>query len=44
VSRLKQKRLRFPVLLRFPQILASRVDDIFGAFERAIAEFGYPSA
>ena len=43
-SRLKEKRLRFPVLLRFPQILASRVGDIFGAFERAITEFGYGNA
>ena len=36
VSRLKRKKMRFPVLLRFPQILASRVGQIFGSFDRAI--------
>jgi arginine decarboxylase len=41
VGRLREKRLRFPVLLRFPQMLASRVNEIFGAFERAIREFNY---
>ncbi|MHC5009961.1 MAG: biosynthetic arginine decarboxylase [Planctomycetota bacterium] len=41
ISRLRRRKLRFPVLLRFPQILAQRVDDIFGAFGSAIAEFHY---
>jgi arginine decarboxylase len=41
VSRLKRKKMRFPVLLRFPQILASRVGQIFGSFGRAITEFNY---
>ncbi len=42
VSRLKRRRVRFPALLRFPQILHARVEEIFGAFERAIEEYGYP--
>src|SRR5688500_4317859 len=44
VARLKEKRLRFPVLLRCPQMLGSRVNEIFSAFERAISEFNYPGA
>jgi arginine decarboxylase len=44
VPRLRRKKLRFPILLRFPQILASRVEELFTAFERAIAEFNYANA
>ncbi len=39
--RLKRRRVRFPALVRFPQILAARVGEIFDAFERAIREFDY---
>ncbi len=39
--RLKRRKVRFPALLRFPQILAARVDEVFDAFNRAIEEFGY---
>jgi len=42
VQRLKRRKLRFPALLRFQQILASRVDEVFGAFRRAVEEFHYP--
>jgi arginine decarboxylase len=38
---LKRRRLRFPMLMRFPQMLTTRVNDIFGAFTHAIEEFGY---
>jgi len=44
VPRLKAKKARFPVLVRFPQILANRVHEIFGAFGKAILEFGYSGA
>ncbi len=42
VPRLKRRKLRFPLLLRFPQILHSRVRQIFDAFNGAIREFNYP--
>ncbi len=41
LGRLKRRRARLPVLLRFPQILASRVHEIFDAFDGAIREFQY---
>ena len=41
ISRLKRRKLRFPLLLRFPQILASRVNELFDAFDSAIEEFHY---
>ncbi len=41
---LQRRKLRCPLLLRFPQILRSRLDEIFDAFQRAIDEFEYPGA
>jgi len=40
--RLKRRKVRFPALVRFPQILEARVQAIFAAFDRAIEEFDYP--
>ena len=37
----KSRDLEFPVLLRFPQILEDRIDEITGAFMGAIEEFDY---
>lgn len=37
----ESKDLEFPVLLRFPQILEDRINEINGAFNSAIAEFCY---
>jgi len=37
----KSKDLEFPVLLRFPQMLEDRIDEITGAFLGAIDEFAY---
>ena len=37
----KSKDLEFPVLLRFPQILENRIDEITGAFLGSISEFSY---
>ena len=41
VGRLRKKKLRFPMLLRFPQMLSSRVRELWDAFGKAIAEYGY---
>ncbi len=41
MNSLKRKKLRFPVLLRFPQILEDRVKQIADAFSAASVEFEY---
>jgi arginine decarboxylase len=41
VGRLRKKKVRFPALLRFPQILADRVHELFDAFDKAITEYAY---
>lgn len=41
LSRLRQRKVRFPMLLRFPQMLSSRVNDLFDSFDKAIAEYSY---
>jgi arginine decarboxylase len=41
VPRLRKRGGRFPILLRFPQILSSRVNELFDAFDKAIGEYGY---
>lgn len=38
----RSRDLEFPVLLRFPQILEDRINEITGAFLGAIEEFSYP--
>ena len=38
---LKQRGLRTPMLLRFSDILASRVQGLCDAFNKAISEYGY---
>lgn len=44
VMDLRQRGLRTPLLVRFSDILASRVKGICGAFNRAISEYGYKGA
>ncbi|MDJ0974611.1 MAG: biosynthetic arginine decarboxylase [Planctomycetota bacterium] len=44
LGRLKRRKVRFPFVLRFPQMLGARVNEIFDAFDHAIREFGYPQA
>jgi arginine decarboxylase len=44
VQDLEQRGLRKPLLVRFSDILAARVEGIAKAFERAIAEYGYRGA
>jgi arginine decarboxylase len=39
---LKRRGLRTPLLVRFSDILASRVKGLIGAFDRAIGEYDYP--
>jgi arginine decarboxylase len=41
LARLRKKKVRFPMLLRFPQMLSSRVRELWDAFDKAIAEYGY---
>jgi arginine decarboxylase len=41
VPRLRKRGGRFPILLRFPQILSNRVNELFDAFDKAIGEYGY---
>jgi arginine decarboxylase len=41
IPRLRRRKSRFPLLLRFPQILSTRVRELFEAFEKSIAEYGY---
>ena len=42
VSDLRRRGLRFPMLIRFSDILASRVERLARAFQRAIDEYRYP--
>ena len=35
LARLRKRKMRFPMLLRFPQILTNRVNELFDAFENA---------
>ena len=41
IEQLRQSGLTTPVLLRFPDILKSRVDALFNAFGQAIEKSGY---
>ncbi len=41
VDRLVRKKIGFPVLLRFPQILSHRVDELHESFNDAISRYGY---
>ncbi len=41
IEEAKARGLRFPVLIRFQDILRHRVESINRAFQRSIAEFGY---
>ncbi|MFO0934844.1 MAG: arginine decarboxylase, partial [Planctomycetota bacterium] len=41
LARLRKRKMRFPMLLRFPQILTNRVNELFDAFEKSIAEYSY---
>jgi arginine decarboxylase len=41
LSRLRKRKMRFPLLLRFPQILSNRVNELFDAFDKSIAEYSY---
>ncbi len=41
VGGLKRRKVRFPCILRFPQMLEGQVQALFGAFDSAIKEFEY---
>jgi arginine decarboxylase len=42
VRKLRERNVRTPLLLRFPQLLEAQIDKLSGAFARAIDEFEYP--
>ncbi len=44
MERLRARKLRLPLLVRFPQILENRVEELTGAFRRAMREYKYPAA
>jgi len=41
IEYLKKNRIKPPVLLRFPQILESRISELYDSFGRSIDEFQY---
>ena len=41
VTRMKRRRVRTPFVLRFPQMIATQLRELHGAFGNAIREFGY---
>ncbi len=43
INTLTQRRVSFPVLMRFPQILDTQIKAFHEAFRNSIAEFGYPA-
>ncbi len=44
VEEVRDRGIGLPLLLRFSELLAARLDEIHRAFERAIEEFGYRGA
>ncbi len=43
IHTLTQRRVSFPALLRFPQILDTQIKEFHEAFRHSISEFGYPA-
>lgn len=41
IEQLRQQGYATPVLLRFPDIIKTRIDSLFGAFDQAIQSYGY---
>jgi arginine decarboxylase len=44
VQDLKSQRIEFPLLIRFQDLLRSRVTELYNAFKKAIAEAGYQNS
>ncbi len=44
VDQMRQQGLETPLLFRFPQIIANRVEELTGSFRAAMSEFGYDGA
>jgi len=42
VEALRKRNIGLPVLIRFPEILADRVERLYACFDRAIARYNYP--
>ncbi|MFH1126853.1 MAG: biosynthetic arginine decarboxylase [archaeon] len=41
IEHLKKNKIKTPVILRFPQIIESRISELYNSFGRSIKEFGY---
>jgi len=41
IEQLREQGYAAPVLLRFPDIIKTRINALFGAFEQAISSYGY---
>lgn len=44
LEQVRRQGLETPLLFRFPQIIANRVEELVGAFRNAMSEFGYEGA
>ena len=42
VEALRKRNIGLPVLIRFPEILADRVERLYACFDRAISRYNYP--
>jgi arginine decarboxylase len=42
VEALRKRNIELPVLIRFPEILADRVERLYACFDRAISRYNYP--
>ena len=44
IDELSQRGIELPILVRFPDILRSRIELLVGAFQNAMTEYGYDGA
>lgn len=42
VEALRKRNIELPILIRFPEILADRVERLYACFDRAISRYNYP--
>jgi arginine decarboxylase len=42
VTALRKRNIGLPILIRFPEILADRVERLYACFDRAISRYNYP--
>jgi len=44
VEALRKRNIELPILIRFPEILADRVERLYACFDRAISRYNYPGS